>query len=32
VEKMGTLNGSDGDAQWKRWRRPVEKMGMASGI
>jgi hypothetical protein len=28
---MGTLNGSDGDGQWKRWGWSVEKMGMVSG-
>jgi hypothetical protein len=32
MEKMGMLNGKDGDAQWKRWGCPVEKMGMPSGI
>src|SRR5215208_6944373 len=31
-EQMGTASGKDGDAQWKRWGRPVEKMGTASGI
>ena len=31
MEKMGMLNGKDGDAQWKRWGCPVEKMGMPSG-
>jgi hypothetical protein len=31
VEAMGMLNGSDGDAQWKRWGCSMEAMGMASG-
>ena len=30
-EQMETASGKDGDAQWKRWGWPVEKMGMASG-
>jgi hypothetical protein len=30
VEKMGTLNGSDGDGQWKRWGRSMEVMGLPS--
>src|SRR5215212_5819852 len=30
-EQMGTPSGKDGDAQWKRWGRPVEKMGTHSG-
>jgi hypothetical protein len=28
---MGTLNGSDGDGQWKRWGWLVEKMGTLNG-
>jgi hypothetical protein len=28
---MGMPSGKDGDAQWKRWGCPVEKMGMPSG-
>src|SRR5829696_8593027 len=28
---MRVANGDDGDAQWKRWGCPVEKMGMPSG-
>jgi hypothetical protein len=30
MEKMGTLNGSDGGGRWKRWGSLVEKMGMPS--
>src|SRR5215213_6275474 len=30
-EQMGTPSGKDGDAQWKRWGRPVEQMGTPSG-
>jgi hypothetical protein len=31
TEDTGAPSGKDGDAQWKRWGWPVEKMGMASG-
>jgi hypothetical protein len=27
MEKMGMLNGKDGDAQWKRWGCPMEFNG-----
>jgi hypothetical protein len=32
VEKMGMLNGKDGDAQWKRWGCSMEKHHLVSAV